>query len=200
MKIQAISQAVLESINVSSRDASSSGTGAGPGIRTLKGTALDWTIRRCYIVPVWNLVDYTSYVYVHVSWTECMTKQGSFLFLYNEAFSLILLVQKRGEEVNIIYLYIQQNLFWNSIRSVKKKYEYWLIKIQHKKWNTLMLNNTSLSTDAPWRWLWTVAETCRSAFIFRNECKFLVMNFFICINWTENVQYYVFIDNLLWLQ
>jgi len=51
MNIQAISQAVLDSMKVSSRDASSSGRGAEPGIGTLNRTTFDWTIRLCYIIP-----------------------------------------------------------------------------------------------------------------------------------------------------
>jgi len=27
---------------------------------------------------------------------------------------------------------------------------------------------TPLNMDTPWRWLWTILETCRSAFTFRN--------------------------------
>jgi hypothetical protein len=52
-EIEAKSQAVLDSKkNVSSRDASSSGRCAGPGIETLKRTTLDETISLCYIVAV----------------------------------------------------------------------------------------------------------------------------------------------------
>jgi len=28
--------------------------------------------------------------------------------------------------------------------------------------------NFIVNIDAPWRWLWTILETCRSAFTFRN--------------------------------
>ena len=38
---------------------------------------------------------------------------------------------------------------------------------------------TSSGIDTPWRWLWTVAETCRSTLTFSNECEWLVMNLFI---------------------
>lgn len=125
MKIQAISQAVLESIKVSSRDASSIGRGAEPGIGTLKGTTFDWTIRLCYIVPVWNLVDYTSYVYVHISWTECMIKQGSFLFLHDEAFSVIFLVQKKRSRSKYYILVFTTKLILKFHQKCKK--EIWIL-------------------------------------------------------------------------
>jgi len=41
MNIQTVSQAVLDSMKVRSRDASSSGRDAGPGIGTLNGTTFD---------------------------------------------------------------------------------------------------------------------------------------------------------------
>jgi len=37
-----------------------------------------------------------------------------------------------------------------------------------------------LSVDTLRKWLWTVAETCRSAFVFRNWRHLLVMNLFTC--------------------
>jgi hypothetical protein len=49
--------------------------------------------------------------------------------------------------------------------------------------------------DNPGRRPQTVVETCGSAFVFRDKSNLWVMNMFICINYTGDVQDEVYIPN-----